>query len=138
MKDLDHIEKFKVNITNIKGDENNAIYAIPHPKGQGLYLVIIASIAEGWEHVSVVVHRKVGKNATKPLKRCPTWEEMMLVKDLFWSLDEMCVQYHPTRADYINDHNGCLHIWKPVSEVIPKPPRQLVGKNLKYSPLVKA
>lgn len=39
-------------------------------------MAIIASWAGGWEHVSVSLRN-----------RCPTWDEMCLVKDIFWRDD---------------------------------------------------
>ena len=68
---------------------------------QGAPLVIIASDGLGWEHVSVSTR-----------DRCPTWEEMCFVKDLFWSQDECVLQFHPPKTDYINHHPYCLHLWK--------------------------
>lgn len=70
----------------------------------------------GWEHVSVSAE-----------KRCPTWEEMCWVKDLFWDKHECCVQYHPPESEYVNFHPFVLHIWKPTEMTIPMPPSLLVG-----------
>lgn len=72
--------------------------------------------AEGWEHVSVSAE-----------KRCPTWDEMCFVKDVFWEPHEMAVQYHPPASEYVNHHPWTLHIWKPIDMVIPMPPSLLVG-----------
>jgi hypothetical protein len=55
-----------------------------------------------WEHVSVSLHN-----------RCPGWEEMCFIKDLFWDDSECVVQFHPAKADYINAMPYCLHLWKP-------------------------
>jgi hypothetical protein len=71
---------------------------------------------EGWEHVSVSAE-----------KRCPSWDEMCFVKDLFWDEQEMAVQYHPPKSEYVNHHPYCLHIWKPTKMVIPMPPTLLIG-----------
>ena len=81
-------------------------------------LKILASDSIGWEHVSVSVHGK---------KRCPTWEEMCLVKDLFWGEDECVVQYHPPLSDYINMHEYVLHLWKPIDVALPHPPSSAIG-----------
>jgi hypothetical protein len=87
----------------------------------GEELKIIASEGDapeshGWEHVSVSTRRRI-----------PNWLEMCFVKDLFWSEDECVVQFHPPRADYINNHPTCLHLWKHVSQAFPAPPTVLVG-----------
>ena len=72
--------------------------------------------AEGWEHVSVSTKR-----------RCPNWQEMCFVKDLFWAPDECVVQYHPPKADYVNNHPFVLHLWKHRDMPFPTPPSILVG-----------
>ncbi len=82
-------------------------------------LKIIASgaheISEGWEHVSISC---VG--------RCPTWDELCFIKDLFWEPEECVIQFHPPKSEYINHHPFCLHLWKPPFEV-PLPPSILIG-----------
>ena len=82
-------------------------------KGQVLYFV--ASWGGGWDHVSVSLRN-----------RCPTWDEMCQVKDIFFSPDECCIEYHPARKDYVNVYPFCLHIWRPQETEIPKPPRYFV------------
>lgn len=79
-------------------------------------LQIIASDGEGWEHVSV------SRN-----DRCPTWEEMCEVKDLFWKEEDCVIQFHPPKNEYINNHPYCLHLWKPIDEIIKTPPSILTG-----------
>ena len=87
----------------------------------GCELVIMSSDAaepeaQGWEHVSVSTAR-----------RTPNWTEMSWVKDAFWREDECVVQFHPPRAEYINNHPNCLHLWRCVTAVMPRPPAILVG-----------
>lgn len=88
------------------------------PSLRGAMLKVIASDGEGWEHVSVSLPT-----------RCPTWEEMSLIKDLFWSEDECVVQYHPPKSEYVNYHPFCLHLWRPVGQDFILPPRILVGPD---------
>lgn len=73
---------------------------------------------EPWEHVSVSV-------ADRP-KHTPSWPEMAWVKDLFWRPDEAVMQVHPPLADYVNNHEGCLHLWRPTASPIPLPPKLCV------------
>lgn len=92
----------------------------------GSYLFVIAGkgeegiwpfAGEPWDHVSVSV-RDEG--------RCPTWDEMRQIKDLFFDDDETVVQYHPAKGQYINHHNTCLHLWRPTQSQIPMPPVEAV------------
>ena len=74
----------------------------------------VAAIHKDWEHVSVSL-----------IDRCPTWEEMCFVKDLFWNDDELVVQFHPPKSDYINCHPFVLHLWKGPQR-IKLPPKEFV------------
>lgn len=65
-----------------------------------------------WEHVSVSCPN-----------RTPTWEEMTAVKDLFWGSDETVIQFHPPKADYVNQHQFCLHLWRRIGPNPELPPR---------------
>lgn len=71
---------------------------------------------EAWEHVSVSLPN-----------RCPTWTEMSLVKSLFWDDTDCVIQFHPPRSEYVNNHDYCLHLWRPIVQQIPLPPSILVG-----------
>jgi len=94
---------------------NNGAFIVPLLEA-GCMANIIASNGEGWEHVSV----------SMPY-RAPTWEEMNMVKDMFWDIDDCVVQYHPPKVDYVNLHPYCLHMWRPTVEVMPRPPKWMVG-----------
>ncbi len=89
-------------------------------------LLCIASDGEGWEHVSVSVFD--GLLSTKQ-NRCPTWEEMCLIKSLFWDEDDCVIEYHPAKSEYISCHPYCLHLWRPVGIVLPIPPKEFVGSS---------
>lgn len=69
-----------------------------------------------WEHVSISL-----------ANRCPTWDEMCRVKDLFWSETETVVQFHPKRSEYVNAHPYCLHLWKMVGKEYNLPPEWTLG-----------
>lgn len=70
----------------------------------------------GFEHLSV----------STPIQ-CPTWEQMCKMKDIFWREDEVCMQLHPKKEDYVNCMDYCLHIWRPIDKDIPMPPSIMVG-----------
>ena len=59
--------------------------------------------------------------------RCPTWEEMCFVKALFWDDEDLVIQYHPRRSQYVNNHPNCLHMWRPIGVQIPEPSTLTVG-----------
>ena len=76
---------------------------------------VIASSGLGWEHVSVSLP-----------KRTPTWEEMCIIKNMFWDKDDTVVQYHPAESKYVNIHPHCLHMWRLIEISFPVPPLILV------------
>jgi hypothetical protein len=79
---------------------------------------------EPWEHVSV--HCFQGRR-----QFTPTWTEMCAVKDMFWDAEDVVIQFHPRKSDYVNNHANTLHLWRPTQSVLPTPPAITVGhKNL--------
>lgn len=73
---------------------------------RGYMLTVIASDDNGWGHLSVSL-----KN------RNPNWDEMCYVKNLFFE-DEVCIQFHPKKSEYVNLFEHCLHIWRPPSAIV--------------------
>ncbi len=100
-------------LSSSKESGNNGCFQIPF---ESYSFIVIASDGAGWEHVSVSL-----KNRT------PNWKEMCFIKDLFWDEEETVVQFHPPRSQYVNQHPNCLHLWKPIGEIIKTPPSILVG-----------
>lgn len=78
----------------------------------GAVLRVIASWGGDWDHVSVSLDEK----------RCPTWLEMQYIKNVFFKAEEVAMQLHPAAGNYVNDHEFCLHIWRPQKQEIPTPP----------------
>lgn len=82
-------------------------------------LKVIASDGDGWQHVSVSF-------ADRPTT--PSWEIMCIIKDLFWEPEDVVVQFHPRKSDYVNHHPGCLHLWRCTDgREFPTPPTYMVG-----------
>jgi len=55
---------------------------------------------------------------------------LYLIKEqlyLFWDAEDVVIQYHPAKSEYVNVHDNCLHLWRPVGVELPTPPRELVG-----------
>ena len=92
-------------------DGNNGLFDI------GKFLVQ-SSNKDGWEHVSVTL-----KDSTAT----PSWENMCYIKNLFWDAEDVVIQYHPKQSEYINLHPGCLHLWRPIDQEIPRPDPSLVS-----------
>lgn len=115
------LEKYRVKSGFFKSNEGDqfGLFFIPYGVGKTPLKVLCAPFDHpfnGWEHVSVSLP-----------KRCPTWEEMSFVKDLFWDETEVVVQFHPAKKDYINTHPFCLHLWKKQGENLETPQTFLIG-----------
>lgn len=107
IKESNYIEEIIIGI-----DGGNCILKL-FPKAKPI--VIIFSWGDGWDHVSASYRN-----------RCLTWEEMCIIKNIFFSEDETVIQYHPAKEDYINNHPFTLHLWKPQILEIPRPPKNMV------------
>lgn len=40
--------------------------------------------------------------------------------------DETVIEYHPSKENYVNIREHCLHLWKPQNTAIPVPPKLFV------------
>lgn len=92
--------------------DDGGAFKIPF-KGRELY--VIASHGGGWEHVSVSL-----------TNRCPNWNEMCFIKDMFFNEEELVVQFHPPKSKYINVNPYVLHLWRPIDHIITMPPEKFV------------
>lgn len=113
MKNLNELNKHRVELFGYMGDDKNGAFKF-RIKGNDYF--VIASNGGGWEHVSVSC-----------ASRIPSWEIMCEIKDMFFNEDEVVMQLHPAKKDYINNHPNCLHLWRPIEQTIPTPPSIMVG-----------
>lgn len=71
----------------------------------GTCSVIWGDNEDGYEHVSVSPRKKFNM---------PTWNDMCMLKDMFFEDDEEVYQIHPKKSEYVNVVENCLHLWKPI------------------------
>lgn len=107
-------------LSSTNEDGNNGVFVLPLTKFTTAF--VIASDGFRWEHVSVHV-----KMAPDGKKRIPTWEEMCKIKEVFWDDEDVVVQYHPKKSEYVNNDSTVLHLWRSTDIPIPTPPSVLVG-----------
>jgi hypothetical protein len=95
------------------------VFRIPGRAANGRILYIIANdgTETQWDHVSISLPDSPAK--------CPSWEEMCIVKGLFWDATDCVVQFHPPESEYVNIHKGCLHLFRFQGE-FPTPPKILI------------
>ena len=120
MRDLHALDQYRVDLRRLYGtmgdDKNGAFKVFVHGKSFN----VIASNGGGWERVSV-------SPGSPNRKKCATWDEMCAIKDMFFEPEETVVQYHPPKSDYVNNHQYCLHMWRPIGKELPRPPAIFVG-----------
>lgn len=112
------IERYRLHLGawgSSRSDGNNGVFIVPYGNEFGDLRVIISD-GMGWDHASVSTET-----------RCPTWEEMSYIKNLFFEDEETVMQLHPPKSQYINQHEYCLHLWSKHGYEIPLPPREFVG-----------
>lgn len=113
MKTYEELKETRLSIKEFKKNDGGwAVCYLPPEKKE---FKIVFSIGDDWDHVSVMVEN-----------RCPTWEEMNRVKDIFFYENEKVMQLHPIKKDYINLHPYVLHMWRPQKLEIPTPPKYMV------------
>jgi hypothetical protein len=76
---------------------------------------VIISDGLGWDHASVSFDN-----------RCPIWDEMNWIKDLFFIPESCVVQFHPPKSRYINNHDFVLHLWHKQGHRFELPPEVCV------------
>ncbi|KKN52789.1 hypothetical protein LCGC14_0609070 [marine sediment metagenome] len=108
MKNLNSLNHSRGSLHGQRGDEHNGVFNI---KIDGKAYTIVASNGGEWEHVSV-----------SNKKHVPSWRIMCRVKDMFFESDEVVMQLHPAKRNYVNIHENCLHLWRPLAAGIPVPP----------------
>lgn len=94
-------------------DGFSGLIAMPTWRGS-----VICSKGGGWEHVSV---------SPEKLRVIPTWDDMCMLKDMFWNDDEDVIQIHPAKDQYVNNMPNCLHLWRCYYTDMILPPSCFVG-----------
>lgn len=74
-----------------------------------------------WEHVSAHA-ANVNLRTGQAIQSTPSWEEMCLVKSLFWNENECVIQFHPEEKHYVNHNPYVLHLWRWIDGTFPTPP----------------
>jgi hypothetical protein len=121
MRNLNQFNRFRITGPRVienwgwVGDHTCGMFAIPSPIDKAV-IAVIATTGRGWDHVSV-----------SRAKRCPNWPEMEHVAQMFFEDNETAMQLHVPAIDHVNNHQFCLHWWRPQSVEIPRPPALMVG-----------
>jgi hypothetical protein len=74
-----------------------------------------------WDHVSVAPSKK---------RIIPSWDDMCMIKDIFFKEDEAVIQIHPPKNQYVNNMPNCLHLWRWNEGEMILPPSFMVGMRV--------
>lgn len=77
---------------------------------------VIWSYGGGWDHVSVSPFNK---------RIVPGYADMQKLKEIFFEDEEVVIQIHPKKSEYVNIVSNCLHLWRYQKE-FPLPPSWMV------------
>lgn len=83
------------------------------PKTNGLAAVVDTLTIDGktWRHLSV-----------SRRSRTPSHEDMMAAAEAFLDREHVALSIYPRRAEWVNLHEFCLHLWQPVGfDPVPDP-----------------
>ena len=97
MKTLDTIKKSVPFIRKIVGETYGTELTLDGQKGS-----VFFGLEGVWEHVSFSPYS--GKT--------PRWDAMCQLKDIFFDDEEVVVQLHPKKSEYVNIKDNCLHLWR--------------------------
>ncbi len=117
MKNLNEFNEYRIrNKFGFLGDDQVGQFFIPL---RGVTFQVVASVGQGWDHVSVsILYEKDGKT----LMRIPNYEEMDIVKNMFFEGSESVIEIHPKKEDYVNQNEFVLHLWRPLNQDLQLPP----------------
>ena len=116
MRDLKEIKECKRLI--ILEESPDGLSGIIHmPTWEG---TIICSY-DFWDHVSVAPSKK---------RIIPSWDDMCMIKDIFFKEDEAVIQIHPPKNQYVNNMPNCLHLWRWNEGEMILPPSFMVGMRV--------
>lgn len=83
------------------------------PKTNGMVAIVDTLTIDGkqWRHLSV-----------SRRSRTPSHEDMMTAADAFLDREHVVLAIFPKRAEYVNVHEFCLHLWQPLGfDPVPDP-----------------
>lgn len=114
---FDHLNQFRAFQDRMPSNPGDKFGAFVIPRGSMQFTVIASCGSDEvrWEHVSARCRDYKGE-------RCPSWDEMCWLKDLFWEDTECVIQFHPPKSEYVNLHPHVLHLWRDLGNEIARPP----------------
>lgn len=114
MQNLRKLDRYRVTYLGSLGNDTNGKFIIPT---KGAIYQVIASTELGWDHVSVSVIKPNNYQL-----RIANFEELEMIRSMFFCKDETVIEFHPRKQDYVNQNEYVLHLWRPNQEILPIPP----------------
>lgn len=111
MRNLNYLNKYRFDLLGLGylGNDKNGWFKIPldpNYSGERGFYKVIASSGSGWDHVSI----SLVDNDNYMIERTLRWEEMEMIKRMFFLDNESVVEFHPNEEEYIDEHSYVLHL----------------------------
>ena len=114
MKDIEEILKNpRLSLQFRDKDGFKATIALPKWIGS-----VICTNSGGWNHISIAPSNR---------RIMPSYEDLCLVKDMFWNEEESVIHVFPPKSQYVNNLSNCLHLWECYYTEMVLPPSFMVG-----------
>lgn len=141
MKNLDHIEEFRVDKGPLASTKvelaQHGMFTLP--VRANTLAICVASNGKhdhadtGWEHVSVhVKYRWGGKKKRKDKVRKPTQDEIIMVRNIFWEPGEAVMQLFSEEGAKGDGYASNVHLWHPTETSIPRPGPEIYTAGLNF------
>lgn len=101
------------------------------PIDEKSYFFVGASTDFGWDHIAL---RKIVKMERSSVEVTPIANEVEYIKKLFFR-DEVAIEVHPKKEDYVNLNHATLHLWRPNRNDLIMPPKIAEFEEQDFIPL---
>ena len=98
-------------------------YVLPHPTVKEYFFCATVTILDGWECIGVGVRKRPqhSKNKLEKVPRTLTYDELTMVKNLFWKDEEVVIMFIPPYHTHLFDQKFVTYLWKPLTMPLPLP-----------------
>lgn len=129
MKDLKEFDDFRISYdkNSLEKPTIGELHGIDmtkegkfHIHERGIIYEVLVSQVFGWEHFSAVA---IAKDKFGLYLRIPNPDEMDMLREKFFNEDEMTIEVHPKKDDYVNINPYALHLWRRYDTELPTPPQ---------------
>lgn len=104
-----------------KSTQINGEYILPHPRIKDHFFCANVNILDGWECVGVGVRKRPthSKSRLDKIARALTYEELAMVKNIFWGDEEVVTMFIPPFEVHLFGQQWVSYLWRVIH--LPQP-----------------